>query len=171
MFASLPKLADKAFVIGFLLPTLIASMTFLYLFDDVEPFKSTYSHALAIKEFSDLAIAAIAIWAAATLLMILNEWQYRFLEGYLGPFNRESWRVKMQMQMLKKREELSRDAGILRDPNASDEEKLEHLAKRRRVFQRFPIKPELVLPTRFGNVVRAFETYPYDIYRVEGSGT
>jgi hypothetical protein len=167
LFASLPKLADKAFVIGFLLPTLVAAMTLLYLLNDVEPFKSTYNHALAIKDFSELTIAAITIWAAATLLMIGNEWQYRVLEGYVGPFKRESWRNKFKMQMQAEREKLSHDENILKDPNAPSEAKLEHLAARRRFFQRFPIKPELVLPTRFGNVIRAFETYPYDIYRVE----
>jgi hypothetical protein len=167
MFGSLTKLADKAFVIGFVLPTLIASMTLLYLFNDIEPFKSAYKAALGIKQFNELTIAVLIMWSLACLLMIWNEWQYRFLEGYVGPFNNEFWRERTKRVMEDQRVALSEQAPILNDPKASAEDKQEHLKARREFFKRFPIRPELVLPTRFGNILRAFETYSYDVYGVE----
>ena len=46
MFSSLPKMADRNFVIGFLLPMLLATLAALYLLRVVEPFASTYAGAL-----------------------------------------------------------------------------------------------------------------------------
>jgi hypothetical protein len=167
MFASLPNLADKAFVIGFVLPTLIATLTLLFLFNDVAPFKAAYVASHSIKTFSELGALTLAMWAAATLLLFWNEWQYRFLEGYVGPFKRKAWREKVQNEILAKRTQLDTEKNILTDPGVADELKLAHYAKRRDLFQNFPVKPQLALPTRFGNVIRAFETYPEAIYGVE----
>jgi hypothetical protein len=168
---SLTKLADKAFVIGFLLPTLIATIAFLYLFNDVEPFHSAYNAALSIKGFTELTIAAVVMWTLASLLLIWNEWLYQFLEGYVGPFKNKSWQLKAKTVMRIKLKELKDEAHILKDPKASDENKLSHLATRREFFKCYPRKPELVLPTRFGNVIRAFEMYPSDAYGVEAIST
>ena len=60
-------------------------MTFLYLFNDIEPFNSAYKTALGIKAISALTIAVLAMWGLACLLMIWNEWQYRVSRGICRP--------------------------------------------------------------------------------------
>jgi hypothetical protein len=171
MFGSLTKLADKAFVVGFLLPTLMAILAFLYLFNDVEPFSEAYKTALSIKEFSELSVAAIVVWALASLLMMWNEWLYRFLEGYVGPFNNEGMRERARDRLAAAQADLTNRETLIAakraTKTATDEETRAHLKALRDFFARYPVDAGLVLPTRFGNVLRAFETYPRAMYGIE----
>jgi hypothetical protein len=48
-----------------------------------------------------------------------------------------------------------------------DARKLEYLRLKRTLALEYPEQRELVLPTRFGNVLRAFEMYAGDVYGVE----
>jgi hypothetical protein len=175
MFGSLTKLADKAFVVGFLLPTLMAALAFLYLFNDVEPFSGAYKAALSIKEFSELSVAAIIVWALASLLMMWNEWLYRFLEGYVGPFNNEGMRERARDRMTAAQADLKIRETLIADKRktktATDEETRVYLKALRDFFARYPVDAGLVLPTRFGNVLRAFETYPRGVYGIEAIPT
>ena len=82
MLSTLPKLADKAFIIGFLLPMIAFFISLFYLFSDV-PQIAFVLKALAEKEsFEKLAYVALANWFAAIVLMLLNDILYRMLEGY-----------------------------------------------------------------------------------------
>ena len=171
MFGSLTKLADKAFVVGFLLPTLMATLAFLYLFNDVDPFREAYKTALSIKEFSELSVAAIVVWALASLLMMWSEWLYRFLEGYVGPFNNDGMRERARDRMAAAQADLKNKETLVADKRktktATDDETRAYLKALRDFFARYPVDAGLVLPTRFGNVLRAFETYPRAVYGVE----
>src|SRR5258708_31611497 len=120
MFVSLAKLAGKAFVVGYLLPTLMASISILYLFNDVDRLRTAYDAVLGVKSFGDVTVAVLMVWAAATLLMVGNIWQYRILEGYIGPFAKRAWKEAHQTEQRNKRQALNDSHVVLTDPTAGD---------------------------------------------------
>src|ERR1700747_1973341 len=63
---SLNKLADRNFVIGFLLPVLIFSVATATLFRDVKSVSDIYKSILEEKSFTSLTIVVLAIWSCAT---------------------------------------------------------------------------------------------------------
>jgi hypothetical protein len=160
MFSSLPKMADKNFVLGFLLPSLLGTLAMLYLLSDFEPFKSAYHAALAEKKFGSLAV-----WVEAALLVLGNELLYRCVEGYIGPFNRPKWRAKEQDKFSDERARLAHDRPT--DNATITHEARAYYKRLGDLLERFPYPADLVLPTRLGNVMRAFETYPLNVYGVD----
>src|SRR5690349_24794687 len=103
MLASLPKLADKNFVLGFLLPTLLGVIAGLALFQDSAYISSIYKAIFEEKSFSSLTMLVLAIWTLAVILLTVNHSLYRILEGYSGPFNSSEWRDAMQNEFDKER--------------------------------------------------------------------
>jgi hypothetical protein len=81
MLTSITKIVDKSFVVGFVVPVLLAAVGILAI--------------VQTKNFANLTIIALLLWAAAILLLILNHHLYRVLEGYSGPF---SWINKWKEQ-------------------------------------------------------------------------
>jgi hypothetical protein len=90
MFSTLPKLVDKPFVIGFIIPVLIGVLAIVGLLRDIAPFSSVYSSLLDTDSFAKLTVFVLALWAIAIGLLLLNYRLYRMLEGYTGPFARET---------------------------------------------------------------------------------
>jgi hypothetical protein len=74
----LSKLADKNFVVGFVLPVLIVSVAAAGLFRDTEAIGSVYAAILKEKSFTSLTIIVLGIWSA-TLLMVWNHAIYQIL--------------------------------------------------------------------------------------------
>jgi hypothetical protein len=166
MLASLPKLADKNFVIGFLLPVLIGGLALAFLFRDTDAGDAVYKLVLGEKSLSDLTVAVVGVWCCAVVLMILNYHVYRLLEGYVWPMKRACWRLK---QVATHEAALTYLTGLHgqifpRPGTAAADVQREYFRRRRDFNMRFPRQPDHVLPTRFGNVIRAFETYPYRVY-------
>jgi len=166
VFASLPKLADKNFVIGFLLPVLIGGFAGVLLFCDVQPVQGIYDNIFAEKTLSDLTVAILAVWSAAVGLVLFNHRIYRLLEGYSGPLKQPRWIASNQQR----HDELT---GYLtqmypqifpRPGTASAEVQDEYFRRRRKYNTQYPYRRDLVLPTRFGNVIRSFESYPEKVY-------
>jgi hypothetical protein len=153
----LSKLADKNFVIGFLLPILIVSVASAGLFHDTESIGFIYTAILKEKSFTSLTVVVLAIWSAATLLMVWNHAIYQVLEGYIGPFKRESWREKMRKQFM-------RDRDLLRKMACDEPDYVRRIIRFKTIY---PNDPEYILPTRFGNLIRAFETYSLNVYGVD----
>jgi hypothetical protein len=161
MFSSLPKLADKNFVLGFLLPVLAGVSALLFVLRDLEPFRSIYEAALDEKKLSNIVMAAIAVWLLACLLLACNRELYRMLEGYTGPFRSERKRLYWQKHHDKLRAKF--DAG--------DDDDVNYYPDLHKFLVSFPPDKNLVMPTRFGNVIRAFESYPYKVYGVDSIPT
>ncbi len=166
MFASLPKLADKNFVIGFLLPVLIAGFAGVLLFRDSQPVQSIYSTIFEEKTLSDLTVAILAVWSAAVGLVLFNHRIFRLLEGYSGPLNQPAWIESNQNRHDDLTSYLRRMYPQIFPPpgTASAEVKREYFRRRQRFNTKFPYDRELVLPTRFGNAIRSFESYPNKVY-------
>jgi hypothetical protein len=167
MFASLPNIADKNFIIGFFLPVLFAVLAALFLLRDTVAFATTIQAALDEKTVS-AALLAMALWGGATLLFFLNYWQYRILEGYIGAglYDRLGWRRKEEEQLQRIEHELSDLERAVNDEDAAEATKSKYARKKKELRETFPSRELSVLPTRFGNSIRAFETYARHVYGV-----
>jgi len=175
MFGGFPKLFDRAFFIGyflsgFLLVVGLGANLFAFGHVDYDKFKDFLSQKSAAAYALGTTIALIIIWLLSILLMLFNRPIIRLLEGYGGRFNpfhillprrQREFEVKAKPH-LEKLEKLldARRRGV------PSEEKISELAVWHAVRD-FPEAPALVLPTRLGNVMRAYERYPDVVYEIE----
>ncbi|MEA2877964.1 MAG: hypothetical protein QOF14_3160 [Hyphomicrobiales bacterium] len=167
MLSSLPKLADKAFILGFFLPTLLFVICLIALFSDQEWTKTVLQAAFEKDAWDKLAYFVLAVWSLSVLLMMTNHLQFRLLEGYLKPISGIGWFRKREAARFKEKNERF---GELNDEwkrlgnKFPEERKREWLKARADLVRAFPPKAALHLPTRFGNAIRAFESYSRDVY-------
>lgn len=167
MLSSLPKLADKAFIIGFLLPVIIFLAALLALFSDLPWVKDKLNTFTASDKIEKIVYISLLVWSLSILLMTVNHSLYQIVEGYRWPISKlaQLWSREDQRFTRKSRrfEELGRkwsEAG-----NQFQEKfKQEYNDLRVELVTRFPSEKRLVLPTRFGNAIRAFEDYSRRVY-------
>jgi hypothetical protein len=169
MLSSIPKLADRAFVLGAFLPSLLFEVSVLLLFYDTGPARA-WINELPKKDLGQAAYLLLAVWVVAVLVLMLNYPLYRLLEGYTFPeavAQRLIIRNQKRLQKTKRQiDELNRQWSEQGD-NFSKEKIREHTTLSWSLAARFPSREEDVLPTRFGNAIRSFEVYPWDIYGVD----
>ena len=167
MFSGLSKLADRNFIVGFFLPTLMGGVLLITILNDFSLGGSFLNTLINGNDtFKDLTVFAGAIWVISVLLSVLNLTFYQILEGYLGPLNIER-RYEKYRKLYKEEEdcleidfdEIDLDRELYYDA---------YVERLRKFALCYPINIELVLPTEFGNVIRAFETYPAQVYGVDG---
>ena len=85
MLSSLPKVADRAFILGHLFPTILFALGALALFSDL-PWAAAFLASLAQGEnWQKLAFFVLVVWTLAVALQMLNVFIFRVLEGYTGP--------------------------------------------------------------------------------------
>jgi hypothetical protein len=164
MFSSLPKLADRTFVVGYLLPTLLFVCALAALFAD-RPFVQGLIFG-ETQGWDKIFGLVIAVWAAAVFLQFVNTYLIKFLEGYESPL--KNWRS------LKAEKQRAFDAldGRLNElwekinarVELSEAEKYEFERKSIAFHRNFPSTRSRILPTRFGNAIRAFEQYGNEVY-------
>jgi hypothetical protein len=157
MFSELPKILDRNFLIAFWLPAILllaAIMKVLVGFEAIAP------PPFSVESLNAEKLTATTLWLLASLLlalilMVLNFEIYRFLEGYpVASFPRLKARQIRRYQRLK--EELDAE---------QDQTRLDLLGEE--LAERFPDEPAFVLPTGFGNSIRAFEVYPRVMYGID----
>ena len=166
MISSLSNLADRNFVIGFLLPVIIATLTAAGVFQTVWPLSLVWSALGSSEGFEKLTIAALAMWSSAVLLMTINHPFYQFMEGYWGPF--DFFKTFGDRQRAVFDAHVASQAELKRRGDAGDEEALSSYWEKEMDFHRiFPTERSYVLPTAFGNVLCALETYSLDVYGVD----
>lgn len=173
MFGELPKLFGRNFAIGFLLPVAVLIPVALLV---VGSFDERLMDAL-VRELNGLRANPSALgltlflfflWLAGILLLALNIAIIQLKEGY-GKWNPAVlWRSiefrRFNRHRTKLREfnreyvaGLSEDAAVIRGRNEEGE----------LLASRFPDREDLVLPTAFGNTIRAFEVYPRVMYGLD----
>src|SRR5262245_44363756 len=86
MLATLPKLADRTFILGFFLPALLFTCGALWIFAD-DPNVSLLIGKLLDKEPGDAVFLVLGVWVLGVILVTLNHPLYRFLEGYSWPIS------------------------------------------------------------------------------------
>jgi len=155
VFGELPKLFGKSFAIGFFLPATALGLSLLGI---TAAFGYLGKVLLLLKEKELLGVvsAVVVFWLLAVALMALNGPIYWLLEGYY-PWNPFRWRLPDQRREF---ERLSKAAQEPTNDASHDEVRLS-------LAERFPDRIEHVLPTKFGNCLRAFEVYSRVIYGIE----
>ena len=171
MFGELPKLLGRNFAIAFLLPVTLTLILGVLIWD-------SYTTSDIISWFlSDLVVgttaAGFVCWLVSVSLLVTNRELYRVLEGYgrLNPIRLFGFLEKARYESLlgaiaaaKEKKEAYRKKG---QPLPASLRLLRNQLQEN-LAEGFPDKSELLLPTAFGNTMRAFETYPRAMYGIEG---
>jgi hypothetical protein len=170
MLGSLPKLLDKNFVVGFFLPALLVVFAVAWAFPDWSLLEPLRGLAASEKKLTDLTYLGLLVWVLAILLMTGNHLLYRLLEGYVPPFSWffpglwwhrcRFWCLSGRYARLAAAWSAASDAGW--PFPAAKQAKTATL--RRKLLMRYPTARGEIMPTRFGNAIRAFEVYPRDVY-------
>jgi hypothetical protein len=174
MFGGFPKLFDRAFFIGYFLPAFLLGVgvganlfAFGYIdekFTDFLAKKSTAAHALGA------TISLVFIWLFSILMMTFSRPIIRLLEGYGGrlnpfhillPWQQNEFKAKAEPHLRKLQSVLDTRRRGVPESEQFSELSVFHAARD------FPEKLELVLPTRLGNVMRAYERYSDVVYEIE----
>jgi hypothetical protein len=167
MLSTLPKLADKAFVLGFFLPVLLAVLAILALFNDLPEVRSLLTATGEGDRLEKLFYFVLVVWCLSVLMLLINNAQYQILEGYRWPFSQIT---RFKNAEILRFEELSGRVNALRKERKDHHNKLpsdkelelqDHWIELRETF---PSEYSLLLPTRFGNAIQAFEKYSDDVY-------
>lgn len=170
MFGELPKLLDRNYVVGFFLPAALLGgfgWWVLGLYGLAPELKLATETDTIVK--GSLAVALV--WLISILLMALNFAFYRMLEGYdasplkpLLPLARRRFakgpRIALERQAAY---EAAKAAGV----KAATPPPPEHAAQLYRAVEEYPDDLRWVLPTRFGNRMRAAEVYPRAVYGID----
>ncbi len=169
MFSSLPKLADKTFVIAFLVPIVAFGLALISSFGDWGPITAAYAALGDQKNLADLTIVAAGVWFGAVALLLLNRPIYRAFEGYVGPLASTARAKRMRQLWQDDYDALTvaydRAAALAGD--ARIEAFTAYRARLGAFRKLYPSKKARALGTRFGNVNRAFEDYSLKVYGVE----
>jgi hypothetical protein len=164
MFGELPKLVGRDFAIGFFLPfalLLAATVGLLHAYHLTPQVLDSLNDDLLV----GTTIAGVATWLGAVALMGVNRSLYRFFEGY-GQGNPLLLLLPLQQRRY---DRLMRRIAAANDspPRAGRRGKIEDPSRLRlELVREFPER-EFLLPTRFGNVLRAFEVYPRIMYGID----
>lgn len=170
MLSGFSKLFDKAFAVGFLLPVLLALCATAWLFPELGLTAPLHNLAAAEDTTGKLLYVGLVMYAGAILLTLLNRPLYRLLEGYLlfsdidamaGRHEAAREALVVRHRALLERWSEEGDAFPLEDQQTAN-------ALKKTLVALYPPVWAPVLPTRFGNVLRAFESYPLEIYGADG---
>ncbi len=162
-----PQAADKAFILGFFLPTFLLVLAIAGLFHD-QPWAAKVLAVASQKDGWDtLAYFVLAIWGVAVLLMMANHMQLQILEGYRWPVSKMSTfrrREEKRFERKKARADQLTEQWSAQGDDFPEDKKRELALLRRELAHEFPPDPGDLLPTRLGNAIRAFEVYSSKVY-------
>lgn len=164
MFSELPKLFDRNFAIAYFLPVSLFMVASSWLLKATGYWIKIRSMATGNTIF-DATLAVFASWIIGILLLVLNREIYRVLEGY-GKYNPlKLFKGRAQREFARKSQRLKwLDTHYA---NLATEFRLERMELMKELVESYPDKEELILPTAFGNALRAFEVYPRVMYGLE----
>lgn len=164
MNSELNKLFGRDFVIGFFVPALVFAAATFFLARMVWP-DAPWLRVDWTKPLEGAGLFLLLTWGFAVLLQSVNREIFRAMEGYwpLGlttKFNRSQRKRFCNLQS-------EINALETRRQSLSEEEKTKLNRLRFERAMSYPSKDRLILPTSFGNIVRAYEDYPRVVYGVE----
>ncbi len=176
MVPRLPELFNKDFLIGYVLPLLVFLVVSLQL---TEAF-GVSSQAAVVGFFreresiADTFALLISLWLGGAILAAVNSFILRILEGY-GTYHplkllKYNWIERRRYEQSKRQkaslDELFRQyrARNIDVPQSIQDQRMEAW---RRLAERFPDQEDLLLPTSFGNTIRAFEVYSREMYGLD----
>lgn len=165
MFSELPKLFDRNFAIAYFLPVGLFIAASTWLLKSVG-YWAKIETVLTGTTIVDTTLAILIGWIVGILLLVLNREIYRFLEGYntYNPLRIFGNRAKQKYKAKVTRKDWLDD----NYSNLTADERSERTKLMKELVESYPDREELVLPTAFGNALRAFEVYPRVMYGFEG---
>jgi len=167
MFSELPKLFDRNFAIAYFLPVSIFLAISAWILEQVGYWANISAQLTGDNALINATLGVLIAWIGGILLMVLNRDVYRFLEGY-GKYNPLRWfENRAKAEYLKKDERLNWLNDEYSKPTFTADLRKERTELMEEMAQRYPDQVEFVLPTAFGNALRAFEVYPRVMYGFE----
>lgn len=174
MFSKLPDLFERNFAVGFFLPIAAFLAASVYLLNGCDLLQTLWVMDTA-SQFGVLVgttFIGLASWLGGVFLMVTNRAMIRFLEGY-GRFNPlrlfhslEKYRYRRLKEQISELDDEYRSC--LEEKKDVDPGLRSRRARlRRQIVTRFPDDERWVLPTPFGNIIRAFEVYPRVMYGLD----
>ncbi len=166
MFTELPKLFDRNFVIGYFLPVVLYACLAISLLQFLG-IGTEITHIILRDLLVGTTILGLFSWTVGILLVGINRDILRILEGY-GRFNPLKRLEKSELRRYKRLEAKIHKFERIKsqqDLSPSETERLNILYRKR--VRRFPDQEKFVLPTSFGNTIRAFEVYPRLMYGID----
>lgn len=170
MLSTIPKILGRRFIIGFFLPS---ALFYLYI-------KLVVKHVCAdmfdcdlfiTEDFDKIISASITIILISIILLALNRRIIRLLEGY-GSFNPLKLLLFIQKRRFRKR-----GGPIFTEASRLDDERKASPKAQSKVVSfgkklanasaEFPHDEKLILATKFGNTMRAFEAYSFVVYSID----
>jgi len=165
VLAKLPELLGRNFVIGYFLPSALGLLAVAVAAElMVGP---TGVRDLTKDDWlSLLAAGAVVSWVVGVFLMAINFQLIRFVEGY-GPLNPlkivGGLQYRVHERLVSKLDRLQ-----ARFESLTDDERLKLSKLKDKEMTEFPSRGDQILPTSLGNMIRAFEGYPFEMYGVDG---
>ncbi len=171
MFTRLPDLLGRNFIIGYFLPsfTLIVSIYLLDAQYNFLPANLDLTFVSQLKVLEQVTVLGLLALLTGIILLVCNRNIIKFLEGYgqFNPLRLFAWIEKSRFDKLERK--INQIESIYhkcseQQKNVPPEIKEKYrLLKEKRVV-RFPDDKQWLLPTAFGNILRAFETYSRVMY-------
>jgi hypothetical protein len=167
MFSELPKLFDRNFAIAYFLPVSLLLTISAFILKAAGYWSQIYSFLTGNTLF-DATLAVFTAWIGGILLMVLNREIYRLLEGY-GKYNPvHLFEKHAKRQFVKKMDRLDVLDNEYGTKDFTEEKGKERARLMVELAESYPDREDLILPTAFGNALRAFEIYPRVMYGFEG---
>jgi hypothetical protein len=173
MFSELPRLLDRNFALGYLIPSVLLLAGTLHLLVAFQRLSTaTLSRFLENSPWLGATGVAVVAWLLALALLAGNRFLVRLREGYLlpgwlaGPFRRRQIR---RWKKLRDRRDALRSERKAAAPDRREELESTLATLAAKLAREFPDGEHWILPTAFGNVLRAFEVYPRVLYGAEST--
>ncbi len=168
MFGELPNLFDRNFAMAYFLPTTV----FVGLLGEIaDSFGKNVNliASLQINLIIGTTLLVIISWLGGIFLLVTNRGLYRFLEGYgkWNPMHALGWLEKRRYNKLLDEIEKLDDEYRKLQSKFPPEKRTRRNNLMKEYSERFPDRGNLLLPTSFGNTLRAFEIYPRVMYGIE----
>ena len=171
MFTKLPELLGRNFIIGYLLPAFALTVS-TYLIDAEYNFLPTNIDLNFLRQINTIqqitVIGLLSLWLGI-ILLIFNREIISFLEGYgkYNPFRLLLWLEKSRFHNLEKQISATKNDYFKYSDKGESvpvDIKDKYLILMTERVVRFPDEERWLLPTSFGNTLRAFETYSRVMY-------
>jgi hypothetical protein len=167
MNSELSKLLGRDFFIAFFLPALFFLGANWLLVHYIAG-EDIWSGIDESKIGEDAVLAGLAVWIFGIFLQAFNRQLFRFVEGY---WPKRRWFTFWQLHRYRKLQ--TRMRALTTERQAARQQKQPFVELDaftdcwRKLATRYPSTEDQILPTGFGNIVRAYEDYPRVMYAFE----
>lgn len=174
MFNKMPDLFDRNFAVGYFLPIVIFIASSLFLVNEFNVLSFSFGENILGKIVTLIGTTVIGLlsWLGGILLLAINTDILRLMEGYgtLNPANLFSFIEKQRyVKLIERKEELNAEYNMFSKDGQKFPESLnqERNLLLQKLVERFPDQDRFILPTSFGNTIRAFEVYSRVMYGID----